>query len=159
MNPEACLAFVSFTDRESARAAKQAASEILFKGRHLMVAFVEPKETRRLHFEEKIDKKAFEKHQMHVMGSKNADLIQLISSLGLLMNQLQVGNQQQRRMGPPPQMGQRPPYVSQQPLNGVVGHHLPGGRQRTNNYGHQQQRRMQHQRPGLSTQGSGAGQP
>ena len=31
---------------------------------------------------------------MHVMGSKNADLIQLISSLGLLMNQLQVGNQQ-----------------------------------------------------------------
>ena len=28
---------------------------------------------------------------MHVMGSKNADLIQLISSLGLLMNQLQIG--------------------------------------------------------------------
>jgi len=59
---EANMAFVSFTDRESARAAKQAASEILFKGRHLFVAFVEPKETRRLHFEEKIDKKAYEKH-------------------------------------------------------------------------------------------------
>lgn len=87
------MAFVSFTDRESARAAKQAASEILFKGRHLFLAFVEPRETRRLHFEEKIDKKAYEKHQMHVMGSKNADLIQLISSLGLLMGQLQVGNQ------------------------------------------------------------------
>lgn len=43
---------------------------------------------------------------MHVMGSKNADLIQLISSLGLLMNQLQVGNQPQRRMNTMP-MGQR----------------------------------------------------
>lgn len=103
--PEAQLAFVSFTDRESARAAKQAASEILFRGRHLYVAFVEPKETRRLHFEEKIDKKAYEKHQMQVLGSKNADLIQLISSLGLLMNQLQVSNQQQqhqRRMNSVP---------------------------------------------------------
>ena len=89
---DASMAFVSFTDRESARAAKQASSEILFKGRHLFVAFVEPKETRRLHFEEKIDKKAYEKHQMHVMGSKNSDLISLISSLGLLMNQLQGGN-------------------------------------------------------------------
>ena len=59
---DASMAFVSFTDRESARAAKQASSEILFKGRHLFVAFVEPKETRRLHFEEKIDKKAYEKH-------------------------------------------------------------------------------------------------
>ena len=96
---DAGMAFVSFTDRESARAAKQAASEILFKGRHLFVAFVEPKETRRLHFEEKIDKKAYEKHQMHVMGSKNADLIQLISSLGLLMNQLQGGNQVNQQRG------------------------------------------------------------
>ena len=86
MLPEAGMGFVSFTDRESARAAKQAASEVLFKGRHLFVAFVEPRETRRLHFEEKIDKKAYEKHQMRVMGSKNADLIQLVSSLGLLMN-------------------------------------------------------------------------
>ena len=59
---EAQMGFVSFTDRESARAAKQAVSEILFKGRHLFVAFVEPKETRRLHFEEKIDKKAYERH-------------------------------------------------------------------------------------------------
>ena len=59
---EAAMAFVSFTDRESARAAKQAAAEILFKGRYLYVAFVEPRETRRLHFEEKIDKKAYEKH-------------------------------------------------------------------------------------------------
>ena len=72
---DSSMAFVSFTDRESARAAKQAASEILFKGRNLYVAFVEPRETRRLHFEEKIDKKAYEKHQMHVMGSKNNDLI------------------------------------------------------------------------------------
>ncbi len=103
---DAAMAFVSFTDRESARAAKQAASEILFKGRTLYVAFVEPRETRRLHFEEKIDKKAYEKHQMHVMGSKNADLIQLISSLGLLMNQLQVNNQPQRRMNSMP-MAQR----------------------------------------------------
>jgi len=93
---ETGMAFVSFTDRESARAAKQAAAEILFKGRHLFVAFVEPKETRRLHFEEKIDKKAYEKHQMHVMGSKNQDLIQLISSLGLLMTQLQMGGSQRR---------------------------------------------------------------
>lgn len=88
MNADASMAFVSFTDRESARAAKQATSEILFKGKHLFVAFVEPRETRRLHFEEKIDKKAYERHQMHAMGSKNSDLIQLISSLGLLMNQL-----------------------------------------------------------------------
>lgn len=46
--PETSIAFVSFTDRESARAAKQAVSEILFKGRNLYVAFVEPRETRRL---------------------------------------------------------------------------------------------------------------
>jgi len=86
---------------------------------------------------------------MHVMGSKNADLIQLISSLGLLMNQLQVGNQPQRRMNTMP-MGQRQGGnyggamgMNGQPLNGVVGHQMHGNRQRTNAYGHQQQRRMQ----------------
>ncbi len=45
---ETCLAFVSFQDRESARAAKQAATEIAFKGRRLFVNYVEPRETRRL---------------------------------------------------------------------------------------------------------------
>lgn len=109
--PDTSIAFISFTDRESARAAKQAASEILFKGRNLYVAFVEPRETRRLHFEEKMDKKSYEKHQMHVLGSKNADLIQLISSLGLLMNQLQVSNQP-RRMNSVPMAGQRNGYLS-----------------------------------------------
>ena len=85
---EASLAFVSFKDRESARASKQAASEMLFKGRHLYAAFCEPKEQRRLYFEEKMDKKAYEKHQLSVLSSKNSDLISLITSLGLIMGQL-----------------------------------------------------------------------
>ena len=82
---EASLAFVSFNDRESARASKQAASEMLFKGRHLYANYCEPKEQRRLYFEEKMDKKAYEKHQMHVLSSKNSDLISLITSLGVIM--------------------------------------------------------------------------
>lgn len=69
--PDASLAFVSFNDRESARASKQAANDSLFKGRHLYANFCEPKEQRRLYFEEKMDKKAYEKHQMHVLSSKN----------------------------------------------------------------------------------------
>ena len=71
MIPDASLAFVSFKDRESARASKQAAHDVLFKGRHLYANFCEPKEQRRLYFEEKMDKKAYEKHQMHVLSSKN----------------------------------------------------------------------------------------
>ena len=92
--PEASLAFVSFKDRESARASKQAASEMLFKGRSLYANFCEPKEQRRLYYEEKMDKKAYEKHQLHVMSSKNHDLLQLITSLGIIMNQLNVNNSQ-----------------------------------------------------------------
>ena len=149
------MAFVSFVDRESARAAKQAASDILFKGRNLFAAFVEPRETRRLHFEEKIDKKAYEKHQMHVMGSKNADLIQLISSLGVLLNQLQVGGQGQRRMSsvltnmhPRPGQHLQPGGHIQGAMNGgIMGgnqHQGQGYRNRSyNNYGHQQRGRMQ----------------
>ena len=34
---------------------------------------------------EKMDKKAFERHQMTVLSSKNADLISLVASLGMLM--------------------------------------------------------------------------
>ena len=41
---EASIAFVSFKDRESARASKQAASEMLFKGRSLYANYCEPKE-------------------------------------------------------------------------------------------------------------------
>ena len=59
---EASVAFVSFKDRESARASKQAASEMLFKGRSLYANYCEPKEQRRLYYEEKMDKKAYEKH-------------------------------------------------------------------------------------------------
>ena len=83
---EASLAFVSFKDRESARASKAATSETLFKGRQLYANFCEPKEQRRLYYEEKMDKKAYEKHQLHVMSSKNHDLLQLITSLGIIMN-------------------------------------------------------------------------
>lgn len=146
------MAFVSFTDRESARAAKQATAEILFKGRHLYVAFVEPRETRRLHFEEKIDKKAYEKHQMHVMGSKNQDLIQLISSLGLLMSQLQSGGQARRVSQGPMGHQRQGPYSmavhGQQLGSGAYAGHQQQyqNRQRAHTYGGHQPRRMQGQR-------------
>jgi len=89
--PEKQCAFVSFKDRESARAARTACTDKLFKGRYLYANFCEPKESRHLAFEEKMDKRAFENHQARNMSSKNSDLVSLITSLGMLMGQLNGG--------------------------------------------------------------------
>lgn len=60
--PEASLGFVCFTDRESARMAKENANLVL-RNRRLDVAFCEPKESRQKHLEEIWDRRVFEKQK------------------------------------------------------------------------------------------------
>lgn len=47
-NADCEMAFVSFKDREAARAAKLACPQVPFKNRYLLVSYVEPRETRQL---------------------------------------------------------------------------------------------------------------
>jgi len=88
---------VSFKDREGARNAKEGCSKVQFMGRFLYVNYCEPKESRQLAIEEKLDKKAYESHISRNMSSKSSDLVTLITSLGLILNQLNVGNQRPNR--------------------------------------------------------------
>ena len=84
--PEAMQCFVSFKDREGARLAKENCSKLQFHGKTLFANFCEPKESRQLAIEEKLDKKAYESHISRHMSSKSSDLVSLITSLGLILS-------------------------------------------------------------------------
>ena len=84
------IGFVCFMDRESARKAKETQNLIL-RGRELSLSFCEPKESRQKQLEERWDKKAYEKQRISASKSNNSDVLSLITSLSLLMSQLQTG--------------------------------------------------------------------
>lgn len=88
---------MSFKEREGARNAKEMCSKVQFMGRFLYANYCEPKESRQLQIEEKLDKKAYESHISRTMSTKSSDLVTLITSLGLIMSQLNVGNQRPNR--------------------------------------------------------------
>ena len=54
------LGFVCFTDRDSARKAKETRN-LMLQGCEIHVSYCEPKESRQKHLEERWDKKAYEK--------------------------------------------------------------------------------------------------
>jgi hypothetical protein len=83
-------------------------------GKYLYANYFEPKESRQLAIEEKLDKKAYESHISRSMSTRSSDLVSLITSLGYVLSQLNVGNQKLAR----PQQGfppARPRQPSQQP--------------------------------------------
>jgi hypothetical protein len=84
--------FISFKDREGARLAKENCGKFQFLGRTLYANFCEPKESRQLAIEEKLDKKAYESHISRHMSSKSSDLVSLITSLGLILSQLNLNS-------------------------------------------------------------------
>lgn len=86
------IGFVCFMDRESARKAKETPNLILHN-LELSLAYCEPKESRQKQLEEKFDKKAFERQRIQASKSSNSDVLTLITSLSLLMSQLQNGGQ------------------------------------------------------------------
>ena len=113
MLPEAMQCFVSFKDREGAREAKEACGKFLFCGKHLFANYCEPKESRQLAIEEKLDKKAYESHVSRHMTSKSSDLVSLITSLGLILSQLNINQRPNRPQNTSAQA--RPRNMSQQP--------------------------------------------
>jgi polyadenylate-binding protein len=58
--PESGIGFVCFTDRDSARKAKETMN-LSLRGRELNIAHCEPKESRQKQLEELWDKKAFDR--------------------------------------------------------------------------------------------------
>ena len=60
MLPNTGMAFVCFKDRDGAKMAKEQAGNKTLKGKHLYIAYCEPKEQRQAHIEESKDKKAYE---------------------------------------------------------------------------------------------------
>jgi polyadenylate-binding protein len=98
--PEASLGFVCFTEREAARMAKEQ-PELIFKNRKLCVEYCEPREMRQKKQEENWDRQNFHRSKANQSSSSNQDVIQLITSLSLLMSQMQNGGKgapQQQRM-------------------------------------------------------------
>lgn len=93
MNPNG-FAFVSFTDRESARIAKEQLNGLLHSpGFTLEVAFFEAKEIRQLQMEEMIDKKNYEqrKHRDFIGNStSNMNVNELVGPLNFLMSMMSL---------------------------------------------------------------------
>jgi RNA recognition motif-containing protein len=85
--PEAGIGFVCFTDRESARNAKESQNLILHN-KKLFVSFCEPKESRQKSLEEVWDRRMYDRQKANSYKSNNADVISLITSLSLLMGQM-----------------------------------------------------------------------
>ena len=59
------------------------------RGRPITANYCEPREARQKYLEEKWDKKAFERFRAsQTSKTSNQDLLQLITSLGMLFNQI-----------------------------------------------------------------------
>jgi len=94
--------------------AKESCNKFVFNGKHLFANYCEPKESRQLAIEEKLDKKAYESHISRHMTSKSSDLVSLITSLGLILSQLNINNHRPNRPQNNNQQA-RPRHQSQQP--------------------------------------------
>ena len=70
--PEAGIGFVCFTDRESARAAKDS-QNLMLRNRKLIVSFCEPKESRQKTLEEVWDRRMYDRQKANLYKSNNAD--------------------------------------------------------------------------------------
>merc|ERR1711908_12085 len=75
----------------SARMAKEQ-PELVLKGRKMHADFCEPKESRQKRQEEQWDRQQYNKQKASQMNSNNQDVISLITSLSLLMSQLNNKN-------------------------------------------------------------------
>ena len=85
--PEAGIGFVCYTDKESARTVKDS-QNLMLRNRKLFVSFCEPKESRQKTMEEVWDRRMYDRQKNQTYKSNNADVISLITSLSLLMGQL-----------------------------------------------------------------------
>ena len=103
--PEASVGFVCFVDRESARNAKES-NNLVLRDRKLSVSFCEPKESRQKSLEETWDRRFYERQKQQVYKSNNQDVLSLITSLSLLMSQL---NNNKGGRQAPYQMNMNPP--------------------------------------------------
>lgn len=103
--PEASVGFVCFVDRESARNAKEN-NNLVLRDRKLSVSFCEPKESRQKSLEETWDRRFYERQKQQVYKSNNQDVLSLITSLSLLMSQL---NNNKGGRQAPYQMNMNPP--------------------------------------------------
>ena len=83
--PEAKVGFVCYTERESARNAKEN-NNLVLRDRKLTVSYCEPKESRQKQLEETWDRRVFDRQRQSVYKSNNADVLSLITSLSLLMS-------------------------------------------------------------------------
>ena len=103
--PEASVGFVCFVDRESARNAKES-NNLVLRDRKLSVSFCEPKESRQKYLEETWDRRFYDRQKQQVYKSNNQDVLSLITSLSLLMSQL--NNNKGGRQQAPYQMNMNP---------------------------------------------------
>lgn len=87
MVPEASIGFVCFAERESARNAKEN-NNLVLRDRKLSVLYCEPKESRQKQLEETWDRRCYDRQRQNVYKSNNSDVLSLITSLSLLMSQL-----------------------------------------------------------------------
>lgn len=132
--PESSLGFVCFKEREAARRAKDC-NNLMLRGREITVAFCEPKESRMKHLEEKWDKRSYERHRNASNKTNNQDVLTLITSLSLLMGQLQnQGGQPRMNNSRPFNNNGRPPYGQGMQVN---GHPHPGQQAPPQNGHHQ----------------------
>ena len=60
----------------------------MLRDQKLSVSYCEPKESRQKQLEETWDRRVFDRQRQNVYKSNNADVLSLITSLSLLMSQL-----------------------------------------------------------------------
>jgi len=74
-------------ERESARNAKES-NNLVLRDLKLSISYCEPKESRQKQLEETWDRRVFDRQRQSVYKTNNADVLSLITSLSLLMSQL-----------------------------------------------------------------------
>lgn len=87
MIPEARIGFVCFVNKESAKAVLNHPDHML-QGKKLTVAHCKPKEERHTEMEEKIDRQAYAKHKNQQTIGQHSEVLQLISALAMMFNQM-----------------------------------------------------------------------
>ena len=96
VNPNG-FAFVSFLDRDSAKKAKDFASNTPLNGHKLEVSYFEPKEIRSLHMEEVIDKRSYQQQKQRELYNNSLGEIQnYVEPLGKFLTLLFASSDQQQ---------------------------------------------------------------
>jgi RNA recognition motif-containing protein len=81
-------ALISFTERESARVAKESCNGTYFNGSHLNVSYFEPRELRSLHKLEELDKQASEtkKQRDLLQAPLDTSMTSIITAIGAILS-------------------------------------------------------------------------